>query len=94
MTTISMSEPTQLQHSTTEPERIVGRITGTRPGPTVIVTVAIHGNEPAGMIAARRILASLAGREADLRGDLIVILGNLAAFREQTRFIHDDLNRP
>jgi len=88
-----MSEATTLLQPREQVERIVGRVTGGRPGPTVIVTVAIHGNEPSGLVAARRVLASLVGREDEVRGDLIVIVGNLEAFRERTRFIHDDLNR-
>ena len=71
MTTIEMSEETVLLQPQEQVERIVGRVTGTQPGPTVIVTVAIHGNEPSGLIAARRVLSGFSGREDEVRGDLI-----------------------
>jgi succinylglutamate desuccinylase len=75
------------------PSRVVGRITGQRPGPTMIVMTGIHGNEGAGGLAAERLLVSLEGMEADLRGELVVLAGNLPALAERTRFIDEDLNR-
>jgi succinylglutamate desuccinylase len=77
----------------TRVERVVGRLTGEQPGPTVIVTAAIHGNEPSGIVAGRRVLNSLRERGVRLRGELVVIAGNLPALEERTRFLHDDLNR-
>jgi succinylglutamate desuccinylase len=76
-----------------KPSRIIGRITGQRPGPTMIVMTGIHGNEGAGHRAGKRLLASLERGPADLCGDLIVLAGNLPALVERTRYIHDDLNR-
>ena len=73
--------------------RIVGKISGPEPGPTVIVMTGIHGNEWAGLLAARRMLDRLREEEIPLRGDLTVLAGNLSALRERTRFIDDDLNR-
>ncbi len=61
--------------------------------PTLIVVAALHGNEPAGMVAARRVLARLARDEAPLRGRLIALAGNLPALTAGRRFIDRDLNR-
>ncbi len=76
-----------------EQQRIIGRFHGAAAGPTIIVTAAVHGNEPAGLHAARRILEGLSGRENSVCGDLIAIAGNLAALSRKVRFLRDDLNR-
>jgi len=74
--------------------RIVGRIRGATAGPTVIVMTAIHGNEPAGLEAAERVLAGLeSAGPRRLRGQFVVLAGNLAALRDRARFIERDLNR-
>ena len=73
--------------------RIVGRITGDRPGPSLIVMAALHGNEPAGLLASQRLLARLRSERTPLRGELTVLAGNLTAIRERTRFLQKDLNR-
>jgi len=69
--------------------RVVGRLRGAAPGPTLLVVAGLHGNEPAGVRAARRVLAS----KPLHRGDLVVLGGNLAALRSDVRFIDRDLNR-
>jgi succinylglutamate desuccinylase len=74
-------------------ERIVGKITSEGAGPTVIVMAAIHGNEPAGLRAAERVLERLQAERPAVRGTLVVLAGNLVALRENTRFVDKDLNR-
>lgn len=74
-------------------ERVVGSVRGREPGPTLIVIAGIHGNEPAGILAARRVLDRLAADDAALRGELIVLAGNLAALRLGRRYQAKDLNR-
>jgi succinylglutamate desuccinylase len=74
-------------------ERIVGKITSEGAGPTVIVMAAIHGNEPAGLRAAERVLERLQAAQPAVRGTLAVLAGNLVALRENTRFVDKDLNR-
>ena len=76
-----------------EPERVVGRAVGERPGPTVIVMTTMHGNEPTGLIAARRVLQRIEDDGIELRGELVALAGNLPALREGIRYIDDDLNR-
>ncbi len=72
-------------------ERIVGRVRGTEAGPTLVALGAIHGNEPAGLLAAQRVLAQLDAR--DLRGEFVALSGNRGALSRGVRFIHRDLNR-
>lgn len=74
-------------------ERCVGGVRGTAPGPTLIVVAGIHGNEPAGVSAAERVLARLAARVAEVRGELVVMRGNVGALRAGRRFLAKDLNR-
>lgn len=74
-------------------ERVVGRIRSSEPGPTLLVVAGIHGNEPAGVLAARRVFAQLHGENVPLAGDFAVLAGNLGALRQGERGIARDLNR-
>jgi len=70
---------------------VIGRVRGNAPGPTLIVTAAIHGNEVAGVVAAERVLERI-DRSA-LRGELVVLAGNVAAMALGKRYQVKDLNR-
>lgn len=74
-------------------ERVLARIGGGIPGSTMIVTAGIHGNEPAGLEAVARVVSRLERDRPEIRGTLVALAGNLAALRERTRFIDEDLNR-
>lgn len=74
-------------------ERLLGGIHGRRPGPTLVCVAGIHGNEPAGVHAVRRVLDALGDRRADVRGRFIALAGNIAALSRGRRFIDRDLNR-
>ena len=74
-------------------DRLLGGIAGRRPGPTLICFAGIHGNEPAGIHALRRVLPALEGRRGDVRGRLVALAGNVAALEQGRRFIDRDLNR-
>ncbi len=58
-----------------------------------MITGGIHGNEPAGMLAARAVLADLAPRRSVLRGKVIAFTGNRRALEHGVRFVSRDLNR-
>jgi succinylglutamate desuccinylase len=58
-------------------------------GPVLVITGAIHGNEPAGLLAAERLLRAL----PELRGRVLVVEGNRAARARGQRFVRRDLNR-
>jgi succinylglutamate desuccinylase len=53
----------------------------------------MHGNEPGGAIAARRVIDRLSRPDAELRGEIIGLTGNLAALRAGRRYHVKDLNR-
>jgi succinylglutamate desuccinylase len=74
-------------------EHLIASIQGSRPGPTLIILGGIHGNEPAGVTAAERVLPGLQERRADLHGDIVLLRGNTRALKSKVRYIDADLNR-
>ncbi|MCB9840822.1 MAG: succinylglutamate desuccinylase/aspartoacylase family protein [Phycisphaeraceae bacterium] len=77
--------------------RCIGQWNAPRPGALLIVTAALHGNEPAGVLAARKVIDRLnAAPPADARGRVVALLGNVAASNrspEPVRYLDRDLNR-
>lgn len=74
-------------------QRLLGRYAGTASGPLLIVMAGIHGNEPAGVEAAGRVLARLQVEQPPARGEVVAVAGNLVALGRNERFIDKDLNR-
>lgn len=75
-------------------QRVLGRLGRGGPGtPTLIVVGGLHGNEPAGVEAARRVGRVIAPREGRLRGSVVFVGGNLQALALGRRFVDRDLNR-
>ncbi len=83
------------QTSTHAPDssRVIGTYSTGQPGPSVVVLGGIHGNEPSGTRAAPRVLQHLEENRLPLRGELVVLRGNLAALAAGRRYIDLDLNR-
>lgn len=73
--------------------RLVGRHDSGRSGPLLLVTGAIHGNEPAGVRALKRVFATLAALRPVLRGRIVGLIGNRSALARGERFVASDLNR-
>jgi len=78
-------------------DRLIGRVVGARPGTRLIIVGALHGNEPAGVLAAQRVLKALAGVDPErVSGSFVALVGNVAACNEpdpDTRYIETDMNR-
>jgi succinylglutamate desuccinylase len=74
-------------------ERLLGRLTGARPGPTLVAIGGVHGNEPAGVAALLRVIEALSGRQAALSGELVALAGNRQALARGERYLARDLNR-
>lgn len=72
---------------------IVGEFTGDEAGVSLIVFGSIHGNEPSGLIAMRRISSKLEKLKDDLRGRVYLLAGNTRAINKNVRYIDYDLNR-
>jgi predicted deacylase len=68
-----------------------------RAGTTLVITAGVHGNEPAGLVAASRVLDTLRREQpTGFYGRLVVLGGNLNALNDDhpdTRYIDFDLNR-
>jgi succinylglutamate desuccinylase len=74
-------------------DRELGRFRGDAEGPTLIAVAGVHGNEPAGTEAARRVFARLHRGDLRFRGELVAFAGNLRSLRRGVRYHDRDLNR-
>ncbi|WP_158855828.1 succinylglutamate desuccinylase/aspartoacylase family protein [Lunatibacter salilacus] len=61
--------------------------------PTLVITVCMHGNEPAALAAMKLLFSSDRILEGDLRGNIYVLIGNVEALNRSQRFVHKDFNR-
>ncbi len=82
-----------LPSSNTDYPRILGTYSRGLPGPQVMVTGGVHGNEPAGIVAVRRVLAALEAGGTPFRGSLTGVAGNRAGLAQGARYLTRDLNR-
>lgn len=78
---------------TTELERILGTYDGSKPGPTLIAFGGMHGNEPSGVIALRKVFQEIQSYQPNFNGKFVGIACNLGALSVKKRFIKSDLNR-
>ncbi|RDK87286.1 M14 family metallopeptidase [Marinirhabdus gelatinilytica] len=74
-------------------DRIIGTYTGHTKGTLLLVTAAVHGNEPSGVLALEEIFKTLKKENPPMAGTLVGIVGNVAAYKNNVRFIDEDLNR-
>lgn len=79
-------------------ERIIGEYQGKKDGPLLICLGALHGNEPAGVKALKRLFEMLDDEPIKnsnfrFKGRLIGIIGNMQAYSQKCRYIDYDLNR-
>lgn len=73
--------------------RVLGKYTKRKKGPALMVTAGVHGNEPSGIFAFRRVWQILTERNVSMEGELIGFAGNLEALSQNVRLIDKDLNR-
>lgn len=74
-------------------ERVLGTHQGREAGPLLVVTAGLHGNEPAGVVACRRVLRDLATMQPVMRGRFVALSGNRPALAKNVRSLEHDLNR-
>jgi succinylglutamate desuccinylase len=72
---------------------VLGLHKGLEAGNTLICVAAIHGNEPSGIEAFRRVARTLKSKEMGIRGEIVGLAGNLRALQQGRRFLRLDLNR-
>ena len=68
-------------------ERVLGEVDHGRPGPTFLAQGGIHGNEPAGVDALRRVMRTLVERDIPVHGRVVACSGNLLALSRRQRFV-------
>lgn len=73
--------------------RLLATVYGEEAGPTVVITGGLHGNEPAGVLAALELLERLEPLRHALRGRVFAFAGNRGALARGLRFLDRDLNR-
>lgn len=73
--------------------RVLGNIDGSKNSPTVVIFAGIHGNEIAGVKAAKIVLHKIKENNISFKGNLFVLLGNIKALKNNIRFEDVDLNR-
>ena len=73
--------------------RVLGSCSTGKAGPVLLVVGGIHGNEPAGALAATRVFERLVRDRLPLRGEAIAVAGNLGALAADRRYLAFDLNR-
>ncbi|MDH3592014.1 MAG: succinylglutamate desuccinylase/aspartoacylase family protein, partial [Planctomycetota bacterium] len=74
-------------------DRLLGRYETQRPGPTLLIVAGLHGNEPAGALAAKSVCRKLHAAAPPLKGSLVCVAGNPEALAKRSRFLDEDLNR-
>jgi len=86
---VLMMEPTQ--RATQDPAHgSIGKLATPR---SVLVSAGVHGDETAPIELLSHVIADLARGRAALACRLLVILGNVDAMRDGSRYRDDDLNR-
>ena len=73
--------------------RVLGTYDGQNAGPLLICIGGMHGNEPAGVIAAQRVLQRLHTQQPPFRGEFVALAGNRAALARCCRYVAEDFNR-
>lgn len=74
-------------------KHLIGSVTGSQPGPTLLIVGGIHGNEPAGVLAAERVLPRLVECRTAIRGEMVFLRGNTRALERNVRYVDVDFNR-
>ncbi|HEV7669227.1 MAG TPA: succinylglutamate desuccinylase/aspartoacylase family protein [Thermoanaerobaculia bacterium] len=73
--------------------RVLGSYSTGTPGPLLIATGGMHGNEPSGARAIVRLFEALHAVAPPFRGRVLGLSGNLQALNRGERFLDRDLNR-
>ena len=76
-----------------EVSRIIGKYSSGKKGPLLFVTGGIHGNEPSGVIALKKVFSELEKIKPEINGTIVGVAGNKAALNKNQRYINEDLNR-
>lgn len=77
----------------TKKERVLRKYIKGKNSSTLVITVCMHGNEPAALAAMKLLFSPDRIGEEDLNGNVYVLIGNMEALNCSQRFINKDFNR-
>lgn len=73
--------------------RIIGEYDSGNQGPLLFITGGIHGNEPSGIVAMKKVFDILKKEKPSIKGKVVGVSGNREALQKDVRYIDEDLNR-
>lgn len=73
--------------------RIIGEYDSGKEGSLLFITAGIHGNEPSGIVAMKKIFKILNAEKPVIKGKIVGVSGNRKALMKGVRYIDEDLNR-
>ncbi|MEH6406862.1 MAG: succinylglutamate desuccinylase/aspartoacylase family protein [Leeuwenhoekiella sp.] len=73
--------------------RIIGEYSCGNKGPLLFITAGVHGNEPSGVKALKKVFSELENTMPDINGTVVGVTGNRKALQKNVRYIDEDLNR-
>lgn len=76
-----------------EVSRIIGEYDSGKKGPLLFITAGVHGNEPSGLIALKKVFEILERDQPQINGKVVGVSGNREALTKNVRYIDEDLNR-
>jgi len=88
-----MSQSPTKQVEVVNTSRIIGKLQGKEPGPTLIFFGGLHGNEPSGVKALEHVFREIEEKGIETKGTVYGIRGNIPALLQEKRFLRSDLNR-
>lgn len=74
-------------------DHLIEKIVGRPDGPTLVVVGGIHGNEPAGIVAIKRVASQISKKNIEVDGRIYFVAGNTRALLLGKRYVDADLNR-
>ncbi len=80
-------------NKSTQVDRFIGHYQGDSPGPTLMFIGGMHGNEPAGIFALKKVIKHLEKENISFKGNMYAVSGNLNALEKGIRYKKVDLNR-
>ncbi len=73
--------------------RLLNAFTASDNNKVLFILSAIHGNEPAGVLAWKRFMKVSRKVKFQLNGLVVAYIGNNEAYKKNVRFINEDMNR-
>lgn len=73
--------------------RVLGEYTSNNEGPLLFISAGVHGNEPSGVEAVKKVFEELNKSKPNIKGKIVAVSGNQKALTLNKRFIDEDLNR-